>query len=499
MSVTEDHPILSVKGKGNAKSEKRTPDKLLQEVNLRSALELKPGDYVFLPTIGSQSNLVDWHRFWPEDNLFGPQTNKQRLTRNPRDVDMARLLGYYAAEGHIAYQANHKDGSRGRIKSAVWTFNSDERDTYVADLEDICRRLFRIHPTITHGPGNKYSVEVHSAQIAAFIRTLVPGQSWAKRAQERKTKRLHTALMTLPPIVQQELLKAWLRGDSGLKHKKSGNTSELTGTCTVLPMARQMYRLAQRCGLKPSWRISHPKGRTHHQDGSPVDNTTAHVSFSGDDVKTLGFEILPRKRRAYGQRRFVGRYLCVRIKAIQDLPYDGSVHNIEVDGDHLICVDGVVSHNCFNGLYRVNKQGMFNAPWGKYENPTLYDELLLRECSKILNDVAILRSEDFAEVLKDAKAGDSVYIDPPYIPLNPTSNFTSYTAEGFGQRDQERLAAAFRELVEKGCQVIASNSDTELTRGLYDGFDMIEVQAARSINSKGDGRGKITELLIVGG
>jgi site-specific DNA-adenine methylase len=493
MSVTEDHPVLSVKGKGEAKSEKRTLEEISREVNLHEARELEVGDYVFLPTDGTRRGPIDWREFWPNDSLFGPQTYKQRLTRNPQDTDVARLLGYYAAEGHITYQARNKDGSRGRIRSVVWTFHTDERDTYIADLENICWRLFKVRPKVTRGVGNKYNVEVNSVQVATFIRTLVPGQSWAKRAQERKTKRLHTVLMTLAPETQLEILKAWLRGDGGLRHKKY--TSELSGTCTVLPMARQMYRLAQRCGLKPSWRISHPKGRTHHVDGSPVDNTTAHVSFSGDDVRALGFEVLPR--RACEQRRFVGGYLCVRIKDIYDLPYDGTVHNIEVDGDHLICVDGVISHNCFNGLYRVNKAGVFNVMWGDYKNPTIADPENIRACSTALGHVKLL-SEDFEEAVKGATSEDVVYFDPPYVEVSRTANFTSYTSNGFSMDDQRRLAECFGNLAKKGVAVVASNSDTPIVRELYEGWEVHEVQARRAINSKADRRGPVGELIIVG-
>lgn len=488
-SVTEDHPILSVKGKGVARQEKRTAAELLREMDFHAARDLKVGDYVFLPTAGAWNDSVDWREFWPKDAMFGPQIRKRRLVKNPRNTDVARLLGYYAANGHIQYQANHKDGSRGRITAVVFTFHSDTRDSYIADIETICWKLFRVRPKVTRGVGKKFSIQVNSAQIATFIRTLVPGQSWAKRIQERKTKRLHTTLMTLPVEIQLELLKGWLRGDGGLRHKKY--TSELTGTCTVLPMARQMYRLAQRCGLKPSWRISRPKRpNATHFDGSQVDNTMANISFSGDDVQTLGFEIL-KKRRTCEQRRLVGEYLCVRIKDIVDLHYDGSVHNVEVDGDHRICVDGVISHNCFNGIYRVNKDGVFNVPKGSRK--VLPDMgPALATSSKALQH-AELRIAGFEDTIHTATPTDFVYFDPPYL---GEDTFTAYTAGKFDFAEHARLRWVCGQLDQKGVPWMLSSSDHHKIRTLYDEYDIVEVKARRAINSDGAGRGEVTELVI---
>lgn len=152
----------------------------------------------------------------------------------------------------------------------------------------------------------------------------------------------------------------------------------------------------------------------------------------------------------------------------------------------------------FNGLYRVNKKGGFNTPFGKYENPKILDEPNIRACSKVLNHFVVVTSGDFAQVIADAQPGDCVYFDPPYVPVNATANFTSYTSDGFSLDDQYRLAAAFKKLAENGVAVVASNSDTQTVRDLYEGFEMHNVQARRNINSKGDKRGPVGELIIVG-
>jgi len=153
---------------------------------------------------------------------------------------------------------------------------------------------------------------------------------------------------------------------------------------------------------------------------------------------------------------------------------------------------------CFNGLYRVNQSGKFNAPFGKYPNPSLYNLKNITACSEALQRFAILQVGDFSETVKDAQAGDLVYFDPPYVPISETSNFTSYAANQFGLEKQKELASLFRELFDRGVIVVQSNSDTPLVRELYEDFDLCTVKAKRSINSKGDARGEINELVIIG-
>lgn len=153
----------------------------------------------------------------------------------------------------------------------------------------------------------------------------------------------------------------------------------------------------------------------------------------------------------------------------------------------------------FNGLYRVNKAGGFNVPFGKFKSPPkILDEDNIHACAKVLNRRVSLFDGDFVPAVETAQSGDAVYFDPPYVPVNTTANFTSYTSDGFTIDDQHRLAASFRQLVGKGVAVVASNSDTDVVRELYKGFEIREIQARRSINSKGDKRGSVGELIIVG-
>lgn len=155
-----------------------------------------------------------------------------------------------------------------------------------------------------------------------------------------------------------------------------------------------------------------------------------------------------------------------------------------------------VNRTGFNGLYRVNQKNKFNVPFGDYENPKICDADNLRACSRALKGVE-LRCEPFDRVADRAEAGDFVYFDPPYVPISATSSFTSYTANGFGVPHQEKLASVARSLKARGVHVLLSNSSAPLVRELYkEGFSLVEVQAARSINSCATGRGKVAELLM---
>lgn len=151
---------------------------------------------------------------------------------------------------------------------------------------------------------------------------------------------------------------------------------------------------------------------------------------------------------------------------------------------------------CFNGLFRVNKSGRFNVPFGDNPKATICDEENLRAVSWRLQNV-VLHPLDFARVVHDAKAGDFVYFDPPYAPISKTSSFTSYGAGGFSDSDQRRLRDVALDLKAHGVHVLLSNSSAPLVRELYaDGFEIHEVRAARSVNCKADKRGDVTELMI---
>jgi DNA adenine methylase len=154
-----------------------------------------------------------------------------------------------------------------------------------------------------------------------------------------------------------------------------------------------------------------------------------------------------------------------------------------------------LNRTCYNGLYRVNRRGGFNVPFGRYDNPTICDEENLRAVSRALKGATIQYSDVFSTVAK-AKAGDLVYFDPPYDPLSKTASFVGYTEKGFTSDDQAKLAATFAELARRGVHCVLSNSDTPFIRELYKDFHIDTLQVRRAINSRADRRGPVAEVLV---
>jgi DNA adenine methylase len=156
-----------------------------------------------------------------------------------------------------------------------------------------------------------------------------------------------------------------------------------------------------------------------------------------------------------------------------------------------------LNKTCFNGLYRENRKGQFNAAYGKYENPRILDEDNLKLVSEYFNgnDIKIVHGS-YAETIKEVKAGDLVYLDPPYYPLNQIS-FVRYNKEVFCERNQLELAAAFKNLTDLGVHVMLSNSNTEFINNLYESYSKETLAANRTINTKGDGRKKDKKIEII--
>lgn len=161
-----------------------------------------------------------------------------------------------------------------------------------------------------------------------------------------------------------------------------------------------------------------------------------------------------------------------------------------------------LNKTCFNGLYRVNKNGDFNVPMGSYKNPLICDEFNLKKSSSLLKNVKIICG-DYSRCIDYINDETFVYIDPPYRPLTQTSSFTSYSAKVFDDKEQIRLADFINIISRKGAIVVASNSDPQNTDendmffdNLYRNYSIKRIQAKRAINSKSEGRGNVSELLI---
>ena len=161
-----------------------------------------------------------------------------------------------------------------------------------------------------------------------------------------------------------------------------------------------------------------------------------------------------------------------------------------------------LNHTCYNGLFRMNRRGEFNVPFGRYKNPRILNKDNLNEVAALLKNTSVIQG-DFSGCKKFVDDTTFVYLDPPYRPLNDTSSFTSYSKDGFSDTDQRRLAEFFRELDRRGAKIMLSNSDPRNENPddsffdeLYAGFTIERVPAMRSINCNGARRGEVNELII---
>jgi DNA adenine methylase len=147
-----------------------------------------------------------------------------------------------------------------------------------------------------------------------------------------------------------------------------------------------------------------------------------------------------------------------------------------------------LNRTCFNGLYRVNRQGKFNVPFGKYKNPKILDEDALYAASLLLRNTTIICG-DYKKVLREyAQADDFIFLDPPYLPVSEYSDFKRYTKEQFYEEDHVELAAEVKRLHELGCHVILTNSNHPLVHEHYSKFSIKVIQTKRYISCNGIGR-----------
>lgn len=156
-----------------------------------------------------------------------------------------------------------------------------------------------------------------------------------------------------------------------------------------------------------------------------------------------------------------------------------------------------LNKTCYNGLFRVNKSGEFNSPFGNYKNPNIANEVNLRAVNNYFNKANIeFLNIDFEEAVNGIRKGSFVYFDPPYDPVSDSSNFTGYDKGGFDREEQKRLKELCDTLDKKGIKFLLSNSSTDFIKELYKDYKIEIIQAKRMINSKPDSRGEIDEVLV---
>lgn len=192
------------------------------------------------------------------------------------------------------------------------------------------------------------------------------------------------------------------------------------------------------------------------------------------------------------------RYYYEKRELFNDLKVNGNA-NVNIEKAALMIF---LNRTCFNGLFRVNRKGLFNVPMGAYKNPMICNEVNLRDVSEKLQNVTIVcgdyrESEDFID------ENTFVYFDPPYRPLTETSSFTAYTENLFDDDEQIELAKFVDRINEKGARILVSNSDPknadkndDFFDDIYSGYKIKRIGATRMINSNSEARGKIKELII---
>jgi DNA adenine methylase len=170
----------------------------------------------------------------------------------------------------------------------------------------------------------------------------------------------------------------------------------------------------------------------------------------------------------------------------------------KLDDVHVAAWFVYLNKTCFNGLYRVNADNVFNVPFDdtRQRQTRICDDETLRACSDALRGVQI-RHAHFAETLTEVESGDLIYFDPPYVPLSASSSFTAYTSDGFDLAEQVKLRDVARDLKRRGAHVLLSNSSAPLVSKLYSkDFTIEHVNAGRSINYDGAKRGRVAESII---
>lgn len=156
-----------------------------------------------------------------------------------------------------------------------------------------------------------------------------------------------------------------------------------------------------------------------------------------------------------------------------------------------------LNKTCYNGLYRVNNAGEFNSPFGKYKNPNIINEPVIKAVSKYLNLNQIqISNSDYEVILRDIPANSFVYLDPPYHPVSETSNFTGYIQGGWNESEQLRLRDICNKLNANGVKFLLSNSASDFIKEIYSAYNIKTVQANRAVNSISSKRGQVDELLI---
>lgn len=240
----------------------------------------------------------------------------------------------------------------------------------------------------------------------------------------------------------------------------------------------------------------HPKEVLINDINAELANTYSQIKNSVDEL----IEMLSEMQETFWAKNDNDRKVMYLAKRER-------FNDLKVNGDEQINLEKAalfifLNKTCFNGLYRVNRKGLFNVPIGSYKKPPICDAENLRLISGLLKNVQI-KCGDYSKCADFIDENTFVYIDPPYRPLTATASFTSYSENEFGDKQQIELGKFVDEISAKGTKVLISNSDPKNSDesdsffdDLYSNYTIMRVSAKRMINSKATGRGNVNELLI---
>jgi len=342
IEMTEDHKIIRIP-RPYKRQETRRNNILWDSRNIVRAKELIKNDYVLVPIGGNEKDI----------DLYCPDQNNNRKKIKPKKcIEFFKILGYYAAEGHIIKQ--HSESTKYGI---TFTFNKNEQ-VYHNDVLKCIKESFGIDGKFRNIPPNDsvVQIEVFSKCIGEIISHYITGTAIDKE--------LHPDLMSCSLVYQKAILQSWLKGDGGISFG-SRNRVKLTGTSASKKLAEQMFIIALRLGLKPSFKMR--KSKLNGKQFVAYD-----VYFSSECIKRLGYDIISKSRSS---RKIINNCILARIRDIKREVYCGSVYDIHVSNDNLFVANYVLVHNCDPPYEKAGSRYRFNridysalAQWCKERN-----------------------------------------------------------------------------------------------------------------------------------
>lgn len=252
--------------------------------------------------------------------------------------------------------------------------------------------------------------------------------------------------------------------------------------------------------------ISHKMPPTYNNYYEPFIGGAA-VLFNVTPDKAFVNDVNEQLINLYAQLKIAADKVIAKVNEMDAVPctkelyyalreqYNDKISRHDMDAECAALMIWINKH-CFNGLYRVNRKGLFNVPYNNKVNGVSIDEKNIRAISEYLKTADVtITCLDFEKACENVISGDFVYFDSPYVPESVTASFTDYAKYGFTYDDHERLSALYRQLDSKGVKVMLSNNDVPLVRKLYFGYNIQSIDVKRMINRNADNRtGK--EVLI---